>query len=149
MSKMDWGTIIWATVAGIGGVLAWAAHWAKAGLERMRASFVALVSSPAVWLAVGVMFVAGFWLGHIEGSAGKSGLRSQVAGLRVSLIDANARATAAAREAQAWKAKAEAPEASTPPKSEPVAAVVKRPVPKKPAEKKAASEAKKPFWPFQ
>lgn len=162
MTKFDLGTIT-SFAAGLLTVLAAAAAYAKdwllVGLGKIKTSFVALVSSPAVWLAVGVTFLGGFWAGHIQGAHGKRALRSEVVTLRVAAenaeleaASAEGRAKASSTEGKKWKDKAEALEAEVSAlrarvggKSSPVAAVSRRPVPKVPVAQPAVS---KPFWPF-
>jgi len=163
MSKADLG-MIWSAAAGLFTVLiaaaAYAKDWLMQGVRKIGASFVALVASPAVWLAVGVTFLGGFWVGHIEGGAGKRALRSEVVALELKAaaaeteaIAAQGRATAASTEGKKWKDKATALEAEVSTlrarvtgQPSPVAAVSRRPVAKVP---KPAEPASKPFWPFQ
>lgn len=45
-------------------------------------SFRVLVKSTAVWGAVLLLFVGGFWVGYLKGVAGKRALRSQVVTLQ-------------------------------------------------------------------
>ena len=162
MNKADMG-MIWSAVAGLGTVLiaaaAYAKDWIMSGLRKIGASFVALVASPAVWLAVTAMFLGGFWVGHIEGAVGKRALRSEVVALELKAaaaetesIIAAGRATAASTEGKKWKDKATALEAEVSAlrsrvagQSSPVAAVSRRPVAKVP---KPAEPASRPFWPF-
>ena len=101
----------------------------------------------------------GFWVGHIEGAAGKRALRSEVVALELKAaaaetesIIAAGRATSAATEGKKWKDKATALEAEVSTlrarvagQSSPVAAVSRRPVAKVP---KPAEPASRPFWPF-
>lgn len=162
MSKADMG-MIWSAVAGLGTVLiaaaAYAKDWIMSGLRKIGASFVALVASPAVWLAVTAMFLGGFWVGHIEGAAGKRALRAEMVALELKAeaaeteaIAAQGRATSASTEGKKWKDKAAALEAEVSTlrarvagQSSPVAAVSRRPVAKVP---KPAEPASRPFWPF-
>ena len=162
MNKADMG-MIWSAVAGLGTVLvmgaAYAKDWLMSGFRKIGSSFVALVASPAVWLAVGVTFLGGFWVGHIEGAAGKRALRSEVVALELKAeaaeteaIAAQGRATSASTEGKKWKDKAAALEAEVSTlrarvagQSSPVAAVSRRPVAKVP---KPAEPASRPFWPF-
>lgn len=162
MNKADLG-MVWSFAAGLFTVLlaaaAYAKDWLIAGLGKVKNSFIALVASPAVWLAVGATFLWGFWIGHIQGAHGKRALRAEMVALEhkasaseAEAIIAAARATAASNEGKGWKAKAEALEAEVSAlrarvsgKSSPVAAVSRRPVAKVP---KAAETASKPFWPF-
>ena len=162
MSKADMG-MIWSAVAGLGTVLiaaaAYAKDWIMSGLRKSGASFVALVASPAVWLAVTAMFLGGFWVGHIEGAAGKRALRAEMVALELKAeaaeteaIAAQGRATSASTEGKKWKDKAAALEAEVSTlrarvagQSSPVAAVSRRPVAKVP---KPAEPASRPFWPF-
>lgn len=162
MNKADLGTV-WSFAAGLFTVLiagaAYAKDWLIAGIRRIGSSFVALVASPAVWLAVTVTFLGGFWIGHIEGGAGKRALRSEVVALELKAeaaetesAIAQGRATSAATEGKKWKDKATALEAEVSSlralvagQSSPVAAVSRRPVAKVP---KSAEPASRPFWPF-
>ena len=163
MTKADLGTV-WSFAAGLFTVLTAAAVYAKdwliAGLGKIWTSFVALVASPAVWLAVGVTFLGGFWVGHIQGALGKRALRSEMVEVarkaeaaETESAIAQGRATSAATEGKKWKDKATALEAEVSAlrarvagQSSPVAAVSRRPVAKVP---KPAEPASKPFWPFQ
>ncbi len=163
MSKYDLGAIIAAAMGGIGPVLV----WFREGLSRMFgkvwASFVAVVASPGVWAAVAITSLGGFWLGHIEGSAGKRALRAEVSRLATvgerqaaTVASAEARAAAAMATSHSWQAKAEAAEAEVSrltgrpvAASQPVAAVPKRQVAKARSSKTTASEpAKAVWWPF-
>ena len=163
MNKADLG-MVWSFAAGLFTVLlaaaAYAKDWLIAGLGKVKDSFIALVASPAVWLAVGATFLGGFWIGHIQGALGKRALRSEVSALELKAAAseteaaiAQGRATSAATEGKKWKDKAQALEAEVSSlrsrlsgKSSPVAAVSRRPVPKV---RKPAEPASKPFWPFQ
>lgn len=51
--------------------------WLRAMLSRMMASFKALLSSPSVWMAVGVIFAIGFSAGHWERSRVLKKVRSE------------------------------------------------------------------------
>jgi hypothetical protein len=162
MTKADLG-MIWSAAAGLFTVLiaasAYAKDWLMSGFRKIGASFVALVASPAVWLAVGVTFLGGCWVGHIEGGAGKRALRSEVVALELKAeaaemeaIIAAARATSASTEGKKWKDKATALEAEVSTlrarvagQSSPVAAVSRRPVAMVP---KPETPASRPFWPF-
>lgn len=81
----------------------------------VAASFVALVTSKAAWLAVLLMSLGGFWVGYIEGAHGKRALRSEVVALAAEArakdkrIDVLIRGEdAALADAKTWKGKFEA-----------------------------------------
>ena len=109
MNKADLG-MIWSAVAGLFTVLlaaaAYAKDWLIAGLGKVKDSFIALVSSPAVWLAVGVTFLGGFWIGHIQGALGKRALRSEVSALELKAAASETEASIAQGRATsaAWRA---------------------------------------------
>lgn len=124
--------------------------------ESVARSFRALVTSKAVWLASGVVFVAGFWLGHIEGAAGKRALRAEVVDLesvaRQHASDAKkARAQVADLTDKTKEMEAEIARLSKgEPASEPVAAFPRARVAKAVPKKTPPAEPPKvPFWPFQ
>lgn len=56
-------SVTWAR-AKVPAVLAVIWEWLTWGIAKVKASIVALMSSPAVWLACGVVFVGGFMAGH-------------------------------------------------------------------------------------
>lgn len=58
--------------------------WLGRAISAIWASLVALVKSPAVWLACGVVFVGGFCLGHSERSVAVR----KVSAVNVGLSDA-------------------------------------------------------------
>jgi hypothetical protein len=133
-------------------------HWAwsgfVAGLDNIRKSFVALVSSKAAWLAVLVVFVGGFWIGHIEGGAGKRDLRAKIAHMERyssdAITDADARAKAASDQADVWKARAKAAEdAVGKAASGPVAAAPKRRVVSTRPKQNASSAPASSWNPFR
>ena len=159
MTKNDIG----AALAGLLSVLSAFAVGAREYLGRWLAkagtSIMAVVASPAVWLACGLVFVGGFWLGHIGGAAGKKALRADVVALK---LEYDRRGRTLKERAKEIDALTEATEKLTAevaslksghaaPKSEPVAAVSRPRVAKAAQTKPAASEAPKvPFWsPFQ
>lgn len=101
--------------------------------RSILASLAALLASPAVWLACGVVFVAGFSLGHVERSvalhrvkAAHADLASTLAATRArsaSLADALAKARQEAAEAKAALAAASvAPSAERAPAAKPAPA---------------------------
>lgn len=125
-------------------------------LDRVRRSFVALVSSPAVWLASGLVFVVGFWLGHLEGAAGKRAIRAERDDLRTQIAENQRRndvLSASNREALVTiariKGELAAAKAVPEPPASPPAAVSRRPVPKAAPTKSAASAPPaRPWNPF-
>lgn len=137
----------------------------KVGVAWKR-SVVALVASPAVWLASLTVFVGGFWLGHVEGAMGKravvierNGAQRDFEVMQAALAEANARARAAAAEAKRLHddAKARGSEPQTV-ASEAVSPPARRPVPRRqgvtPAKSahatpKAPAAQPAPFWPFK
>lgn len=132
------------------------AAWSRtvAGLDAIRRSAVALISSPAVWVAATTLFVVGFCVGHIEGSYGKRQLRSKVVALDTKAQRESERADMAERRAKdsgvradEWKAKAEAVEAENVAlrRQKPKASVV----PPKQDTPVAAAPEPKPFWPWE
>jgi len=144
-------------------LLAWLLGKVKDGIGRIWASFAALLASPAVWVAVAVVFVGGFWVGHIEGAAGKRALAADVKRISAALNEQNdnlsvaaARIAKAEGEAALWKAKAEAAGAETARVSgaaagqgEAVAGETKKPVLRLRKKTTPASEAPTGFWPFK
>lgn len=132
------------------------AAWSRlvAWLDAIRRSAVALISSPAVWVAATTLFVVGFCVGHIEGAYGKRQLRSKVVALDIKAQRESERADMAERRARdsvaradEWKAKAEAVEAENvalrrqKPKASGVSPKQDTPV--------AAAPEPKPFWPWE
>jgi hypothetical protein len=163
MNKSDVGligTIATSVFVVMASIMAFAKDWLGKVFTRIKGSFVAVVSSPAVWLAVGLTFVGGFWLGHIKGAVGKRALRSEVATLKGDVQGASAAVAVAQRRAKdaesaasAWKTKAEAAEAEAvrlksraTAKLVPGAAVSRRPVPSARKTTQAASTAQKTDW---
>ena len=127
-----------------------------AGLDRVRKSFVALVSSPAAWLSVAVIGVFGFWLGHVEGAAGKRALRNEVTTVsrqsaakddRITALQASNRE--AVMQIKRLKGEIEAMQAETArkPESKPVTAKPHRRVRRAPRVTVAAPAPS--WWPFQ
>ena len=55
------------------------------GLDYVRRSFVALVSSKAVWASVIVVGLGAWSAGYLAAAGGKRALRSEVAGLKIKL----------------------------------------------------------------
>jgi len=153
VSKYDIGTYVAAAVVGISSVLAWFQELIGRVLGALRVSFVALVSSRAVWFASIVVglgaYCGGFWHGHERGS-------SEVPELRVKVGDLESALSKVVREAAAdiKKARDEAAElkkrleASEAPAGSPVAAVSRRPVAKSPKPAAPAAEPPRPFRPF-
>lgn len=150
-----WGAIM-ALFSHAGVVRLWLADWAG----RVRKSFVALVASPAVWLACIVIGLVGWWGGYQTAAIGKRAARVDLVEARRDLANA-ADAVEAAKDAAAkavaeaaeWRGKAAAArnelEALKAGRGVPVAAVsapaVRKAVPKK---KAAAAAPQAPFWPF-
>lgn len=123
-------------------------------LDALRRSAVALVSSPAVWVAATTLFVVGFCVGHIEGAYGKRQLRSKVVALDIKAQRESERADMAERRAMdsvaradEWKAKSEAFEAE-------IVALRRQKIKASGASPKqdtpvAAAPETKPFWPWE
>lgn len=163
MSKYDLGAIVAAVLGGIGPVLVWFREALGRAFGRLWASIAALIASPAVWAAVALTALAGFWIGHIEGSSGKRALRAhgEILSTRLekataALDEANGRATSVAQEARAWKGRAEAAHAELSrltgqpvPEGGAVAASPKRQVAKARASKPVVREGTRAaWWPF-
>lgn len=153
MSKLDIGTLVAMVVGSVGPVLVWARAWLARGLDALRGSFVAMVSSPAVWLAsICVGFIAyfgGFWLGHRAGSADVPALTAKVSALQQDAIRIRAERDTARAEAETARAPREAPASAAPAApGASVAASTPRPVVRRPAKLTAPSEPAKPFRPF-
>lgn len=133
------------------------AAWSRlvAGLDAVRRSAIALVSSPTVWVAATTLFVVGFCVGHIEGSYGKRQLRSKVVALDIKAQRESERADMAERRARdsgaradEWKAKSEAFEAEIVAlrRQKPKASALASPKQDTPV---AAAPEPKPFWPWE
>ncbi len=153
MSKNDIGALLAGLLSAVSAFAVMARGLLARMFGRMVKSFVALVASPAVWLAVGVCSLGGFWVGHIEGAAGKRALRAEVVTLHA-LTKSNAEA---AKEAEARAAKAvaaakvkdgtiEALKAELARAKRSPAASVKAAVPKTYRKKPAVSAPAKPAW---
>lgn len=121
--------------------------------RRVRASFVALLASPSVWVACLIVAFGAFYGGHVVGAHGKRAIKTyyedvlavrgrEIRSLTTELAKAKEAAAAAERaaaQAAAARAASVAPaEAKTPPVARKPAA---RAVPKAPA-------AEKPYWPW-
>ncbi len=78
MSKYDIGALLAALFSAVAAFAVVAKDYLGRWLGKIGKSFVALVASPAVWIAVATCSFGSFWVGHIEGSAGKRALRAQV-----------------------------------------------------------------------
>lgn len=82
---------IWASVAGaIRALVSYLGEFeigarVVAWLHRVRLSFVALVSSKAVWAAVIVIGIGAWSAGYVTAAGGKRALRSEAVGLRLKL----------------------------------------------------------------
>lgn len=80
---------------------AWVAvvwHWLTWAAGKLWASVAALIKSPAVWLACGLVFVVGFSVGHIERGSAIRPLKMTIANLEADKADL-------AREIDASKAR--------------------------------------------
>ena len=155
MSRNDIGTVL----ASIG---VYAKDFLGRALGKAGASFMALLASPAVWIAVATFSIASFCLGHIEGSAGKRALRAEVVTLNARAAasaqtakSAVARAATAAAEVaakageiEALKAEIERLKALPVTASAPVAGVPRKPATKPAQKAPPASAPAKPFWPW-
>jgi hypothetical protein len=133
---------IWTAIAGV--VSALVPYLARpkellvAGIDRVRRSFVALVGSPAVWVASLAIGLGCYWGGYMMAANGKRALRTEVSTLeqtveRVRAAEALARRDEAKLRADLAAEKAIAMiEAKGPAatRREPVAAVARRPVPR-------------------
>lgn len=121
--------------------------------RRVRSSFVALVASPAVWLACVMVAFGSFYGGHVVGASGKRAVRAyyedvvavrgrEIRSLTAELATAKASLAAAERAAsEASSAKSAALPAAEP-KSPPTArARPARAVPK-------AKPAPEKYWPW-
>lgn len=157
MTKQDIGTYVALAIGGLGPVLVRCRALMAKGLDALRVSFVAMVSSKAVWLAsvaIGAAaYVGGFWLGHRAGGADVPDLAAQVSALKADAArlgreraEAVAEADRARTEALYLARKLEdrrgavaAPGAPVP--RRPLAKVVKAAPP-------AAAPAPQPFRPF-
>lgn len=80
-------------------------EWLKAAFARLVQSFKVLFSSPAVWLAVGVVFAVGFSVGHWERSRVLKKVRVDRDALLVSSASYRARLDFAENEARAARDK--------------------------------------------
>lgn len=146
------GTIATSIFVTIAAIAAYARDGVVRGAKKIKDSFVALVSSPAVWLAVFLTFVGGYWFGHVHGAFGKKSLRSEISTLKASLKDAKSQAD---NDVEAWKKTADSTrkelgilKSKAPPKAAQQTVQVRRPVPRRIVAVKASSESAKPFWPF-
>lgn len=160
MNKADIGAALAAALSVLASVAVMAREYAGKALEYMRVSFVALISSKAVWAAVMVTALGGFWAGHIVGATGKRALRAEVARLdaraKVSAAaattatnragKAEARAAELAGTVEAMQAEIAAMKARKPAASAVVAPAVNRPAAKAPLKKPAAGEPAKARW---
>lgn len=134
----------------------WLAGWGG----RVRRSFVALVASPAVWLACGVIGFAGWWGGYQTAAIGKRAARAELAEARRETAGAIQAAETASEAAAAAKAEAASArgkvaalqneiDALRNPAGGPSAAAGASPPRKAVPKKKAAVAAPQvPFWPF-
>lgn len=160
MNKADVGAALAAALSVLASVAVLAREYASKALEYMRVSFVALISSRAVWAAVLLTSLGGFWAGHIVGATGKRALRAEVARLDTrAKISAAAATTATARATkaearvadlagtvEAMQAEIAALKARKTPASAPVAPAVKRPVAKTLPNKPAAGDPARARW---
>jgi len=162
MSKNDIGTAL----AGIFAVLASIGVYAREYLGRFTGyiweSFAALMKSKAAWAAVLVCTFGGFWVGHIEGAAGKRALRSEVVTLKARANASSAVATAATAKAteahakvadrdgtiEALKAEIARLKDASGAASTPKATVSRKPVAKSPPKTATAREPATGFWPW-
>lgn len=139
----------------------WAKEFGTKIAGAIWASFVALVSSPAVWLAGACIFVGGFWIGHIQGAHfSRARVPATLIGVAPATQDTTAyEATAAAATAEAaqWKAEAATKQAEITRltaelgvKSDALKAAQAKLAAKVPVPKKAAPAPAKAAWsPFE
>lgn len=156
LDKLAWAAVkARSAVASIAPWLGRAKAWSVKALDRMRRSFVAVVSSPAVWLACIAIGVGGFVVGFGAGAQGKRELRAEIADARRGQAAANERADlVAAKNAKLLaqvadlKGKLEAKQAEAA-RDEAVAPapVKRRRAARRTSKTVAAPEA--PFWPFR
>lgn len=159
MTKNDIGAALAGLLSVLSAFAVGARKYLGKGLTKAGASFMAVVASPAVWLACFIVFVGGFWLGHVGGAAGKKALRADVVALKLEYDACGRTLKERAKEIDALTAKAKdlavevaSLKSGTPaPRSEPVAAVSRPRVAKAVQKKPAAGEPPTvPSWsPFQ
>lgn len=121
---VEWAKVVWGWVA-----------WAVLAVVR---SVVALIKSPAAWLACGLVFAVGFSVGHIE-----RGVAVRAAKMRVSALEAQKAVTLrqlAASQAKVKELEAALEKAAQKP-AEPPPAADAPPPPKKPTRKRYATPA--------
>lgn len=68
MSKFDLGAIVAAVVGFVVPILVWARDFLGRAGSAIWHSFRAVAAASAVWIAVGVVALGGFWGGHILGA---------------------------------------------------------------------------------
>lgn len=121
--------------------------------RRVRASFVALIASPSVWVACLIVAFGAFYGGHVVGAHGKRVVKAyyedvvSVRGREVRSLKAE---LVAAKEAIAEAARATSQAAAPSAASIPAAEPKSPPAPRKPAARAApkAAPPEKPYWPW-
>lgn len=152
MTKFDLGTLVSAVSAFLVAVLITMRDAMRKFLRAVRVSIVAFVASPAVWLAAflagGLSFWGGWWLGHSAGAHGKPDLIAQVALLKSAATkQESARSELVRKLSDAETTIADLRKAE--PTAAPRAPVARRPVPKATqVEKAATAPPVAPWWPF-
>ena len=164
MSKNDIGAMLAGLFTVLASIGVYARDFLGRGLAYIWGTFVALIKLKAAWAAVGLCMVLGFWVGHIEGSAGKRALRAEVVTLKSRASASSAAAAAAvaravaatneaksrAEEVEALTAELAAVKAGAPRgASAPVAGVPRKPATKPVPKKTPVSAPAKPFWPWE
>ena len=153
MTKFDLGTLISAVTAFAFAVLIAMRDIMGRVLRAVRVSIVAFVASPAVWLAAflagGVAFWGGWWLGHSTGAEGRADLAAQVSLLKSAATKQELARAELARKLSGAEAEIFELRKPTEPTAAPRTPVARRPVPKAPQiEKAATAPPVTPWWPF-
>ena len=152
MNKLDLGTFITAASAFFVGLLIYLHDVMGKVLRAVRVSIVAFVASPAVWLAAflagGLSFWGGWWLGHSAGAHGKPDLIAQISVLKGAATKQElARSELVRKLSDAEATISELRKAE--PTAAPRAPVARRPVSKATqVEKAATAPPVAPWWPF-
>ena len=153
MTKFDLGTLVSAVSAFLVAILITTRDVMGRFLHAVRVSFVAFVGSPAVWLAAflagGLSFWGGWWMGHSTGAHGRSDLVAEIALLKSAATRQElARAELFRKLTSAEATIADLRKASEP-TGAPRTAASRRPVPKRAKiEKAATAQPVTPWWPF-
>lgn len=82
MKNIDLGALFAGALAVLTSLAVLARDYLARAARQIGVSFVALVSSPAVWVACLAIGLASFWSGHMLGSSGKSDLRHELSRAR-------------------------------------------------------------------